>query len=174
MAMVCIAAAECLARAVARRARMLAARRRSGDIWPMLHIAKLAVGIRDIAHLGEVQGVRAKTAPPLRHQTRNFPRRAAEIVDGGSIYWVIGGAMLVRQRVLDIAEGAWDDGTRCAALLLDPLLVPVAGRATKAFQGWRYLSAADAPPDLGSVVPAEGEETLPPRLRQELRALCLL
>ncbi len=144
------------------------------EMCRMLHIAKLAVGIRDIAHLREVQAVRAAARPPLRHHTRNFPRRGDEITDGGSIYWVVSGAMIVRQRVLEVAEDSWDDGTRCAALILDPDLVPVAGRPTKAFQGWRYLQPADAPADLSALEAADGEETLPLRMRQELRALGLL
>ncbi len=144
------------------------------DISAMLHIAKLAVGIRDIAHLREVQAVRAAARPPLRHHTRNFPRRADEVTEGGSIYWVIAGVMQARQRIIEVAEDNWDDGSRCAALILDPELVPVAGRATKAFQGWRYLQPSDAPADLSSLAQAEGEEALPLRMRQELRALGLL
>ena len=140
----------------------------------MLHLAKLAVGIRDIAHLAEVQADRQKRRPPLRHLTRNFPRRAAELLDGGSIYWVIAGSMLVRQRFRDIVEDAWDDGGKCAALLLDPTLVPLLGRPTKPFQGWRYLAAADAPPDQTPVAAADGEAELPPTLRRELRDLKLL
>lgn len=140
----------------------------------MLHIAKLAVGIRDIAHLREVQARRAKEAPPLRHHTRSFPRRAAEITGGGSIYWVIAGAMLVRQRVLDVVEDRWDDDTRCAGLVLDPVLVPVEGRPTKAFQGWRYLTDADAPADVSAQGPACGVDGLPEELRRQLQALCLL
>ncbi len=140
----------------------------------MLHLAKLAVGIRDIAHLRTVQATRAGQAPPLRHHTRSFPRRAAEITGGGSIYWVIGGAMLVRQRVLDVVEDQWDDATRCAGLVLDPTLVPVEGRPTKAFQGWRYLSDADAPADVRSHGPACGADGLPDELRRQLRELCLL
>jgi hypothetical protein len=144
------------------------------DIKVMLHIAKLAVGIRDIAHLREVQAARAAAHPPLRHQTRNFPRRAHELCDGGSLYWVVAGTMLVRQRVLDVTESTWDDGSRCAALILDPELVPVAGRPTKAFQGWRYLDPEAAPPDLSTLDPADGEAMLPPKMRQDLRALGLL
>ena len=97
----------------------------------MLHMMKLAVGIRDIAHLREAQAERARTRPPLRHFTRSFPRRAAEIIDGGSLYWVIGGAMVVRQRILDIVADHWDDGTACAGLVLSPDLIAVAGRPTK-------------------------------------------
>jgi hypothetical protein len=140
----------------------------------MLHLAKLAVGVRDIAHLSELQAIRAEQRPPLRHLTRNFPRRAAELVDGGSIYWVIAGSMLVRQRLRDIVEDRWDDGTRCAALVLDPALVPLLGRPTKAFQGWRYLRPEDAPPDRIAGVPAEGETNLPATLRRSLRDLGLL
>ncbi len=140
----------------------------------MLHLTKLAVGIRDIDHLGQVQAERQRDRPPLRHFTRNFPRRAAEVLDGGSLYWVIAGTMLVRQRILDITEDHWDDGTKCAALVLDPLLVPLVGRITKPFQGWRYLAAADAPGDLLAVGMARGEQDLPPGLRRDLRALGLL
>lgn len=138
----------------------------------MLHIAKLAVGIRDIAHLRSVQAGRQQAMPPLRHQTRNMPRRAGEIVGAGSIYWVIAGTMLVRQPVLDIIEDAWDDGTRCAGLVLDPALVQVEGRPVKAFQGWRYLEAGDAPADLSAS--ALAPDAMPPGLRNELRALCLI
>ena len=138
----------------------------------MVHILKLAVGIRDIAHLRHVQSVRQAAAPPLRHQTRNGPRRRDEIIEDGSIYWVISGAVLVRQRVLDITEDQWDDGSRCAGLVLDPALIQVEGRPVKAFQGWRYLEAADAPPDLTAADFAP--EAMPPALRQQLRALCLI
>ena len=140
----------------------------------MLHLMKLAVGIRDLAHLRAVQAARAEADPPLRHYTRNFPRRAAEIRDGGSIYWVVSGALLVRQRILDIVEDRWDDGSACAALVLDPALVPVAGRPTKPFQGWRYLEAGDAPPDLGPQAAAEGVDALPEAMRRELTELGLL
>jgi hypothetical protein len=138
----------------------------------MLHLVKLAVGIRDIAHLAAVQKMRASVDPPLRHQTRNVPRRAAEILDGGSIYWVIQGAVVVRQLIVDIREEQWGDGAKGAALVLDPALVPVEASKMRAFQGWRYLAAADAPADLG----AEGthSEEMPAEMRQALRGLSLL
>jgi hypothetical protein len=138
----------------------------------MVHLMKLAVGIRDIAHLRQVQSARLLARPPLRHQTRNFPRRIAEITDGGSIYWVIAGTLLARQTILDIVDDSWDDGSRCAGLVLDPTLVQVEGRPVKAFQGWRYLEAGDAPADLGARDMAPG--AMPPELRNALRALCLI
>ncbi len=140
----------------------------------MLHLTKLAVGVRDIAHLRELQAERAARNPPLRHRTRNFPRRAAEVIDGGSIYWVISGSMLARQRILGIIHDTWDDGSACAGLVLHPKLVPLAGRPTKPFQGWRYLAPADAPPDLITGPRAIGEAALPAAMRRELQELCLL
>ncbi|MGE0225310.1 MAG: DUF1489 family protein, partial [Acetobacteraceae bacterium] len=112
--------------------------------------------------------------PPLRHRTRNFPRRRDDVLDGGSMYWVISGSMLARQRILDIIEDQRDDGTACTALILDPDLVPLAGRPTKAFQGWRYLQPEEAPPDMPEIGAIMGVEALPAALRRELRALCLL
>ena len=119
-----------------------------------------------------MQAARQAQRPPLRHQTRNQPRRRDEIVDGGSIYWVIAGTMLARQRILDIVPDGWDDGSPCAGLVLDPALVQVEGRPVKAFQGWRYLEAPDAPADLD--LRDLHKDAMPPALRNELRALCLL
>ena len=140
----------------------------------MLHLTKLAVGVRDIAHLAQIQARRLELEPPLRHQTRNFPRRAEEILAGGSIYWIIAGATIVRQRILDIRAEVWDDGSKCAALVLDPVLVPVAARPTKPFQGWRYLAPEAAPPDLSALPEAAGADELPDAMRRELEALGLL
>jgi hypothetical protein len=140
----------------------------------MLHVTKLAVGVPDIETLRGWQAERMRMHPPLRHRTRNFPRRRAEVIDGGSMYWVIAGTMLVRQRILDIVEDQRDDGTACTSFILDPALVPLAGRPTRAFQGWRYLEADDAPPDMPAMGAIIGLEALPAALRHELRALCLL
>ncbi|MBS3023110.1 MULTISPECIES: DUF1489 family protein [Acidiphilium] len=140
----------------------------------MIHLVKLAVGVKDPGHLAEIQRRRAAADPPLRHQTRSFPKRAAELTDGGSIYWVITGAVLVRQRVLDVTEDVWDDGTRCTGLVLDPTLVRVEARPMKPFQGWRYLAPDDAPADLPEGGRTSGIEDLPPALRRDLRALALL
>ena len=132
----------------------------------MLHLVKLAVGIRDLAHLAERQAARAVSDPPLRHQTRMFPRRAEEIVAGGSIYWVVTGVVLVRQRIVEIRQEAWDDGTSCAGLILDPGLVQVEARPMRPFQGWRYLEPKDAPADLDTLDAGEAPEGLVRQLRE--------
>jgi len=79
-----------------------------------------------------------------------------------------------RQRILDIVEDQWDEGTSCAGIVLQPRLVPVVARPTKPFQGWRYLAADAAPADLTKANRIEGEAALPPALRRDLRALGLL
>ncbi|WPB84530.1 DUF1489 family protein [Sediminicoccus rosea] len=140
----------------------------------MLHMLKLSVGPKDVAQLRAIQKLRAVADPPLRHQTRMMPKRREEVLDGGSIYWVVSGFLQVRQRILDIIEDQWDDGTPCAGLVLDPKLVMVEARATKAFQGWRYLSPEDAPPDVVEGVAASGMEALPPALRAALREARLI
>ena len=108
----------------------------------------------------------------LRHVTRNTPRRADEILDGGSIYWVFRGFIQVRQAIVDVAEHAAADGTPACALVLDPHVVRTELRPMRPFQGWRYLPTEKAPPDLG----ADGAEAgdLPPEMATELRALGLL
>jgi hypothetical protein len=138
----------------------------------MVHLVKLSVGIRDIEHLRQVQRDRQDTNPPLRHRTRHWPRRAEEILDGGSIYWVVAGMLQCRQRILRIEADQYEDGSAATALILDPALVLVEPRPLKPFQGWRYLSRQDAPADLeGSG--ATGTD-MPVGLRLALRELCLL
>jgi hypothetical protein len=132
------------------------------------------VGVRDIDHIRALQAERLRTSPPLRHRTRNFPRRGNEVLDGGSLYWVISGSMLARQRILDIVEDTRDDQTKSTSFVLDTEIVPLIGRATRPFQGWRYLQPEAAPADLDALAMAMGEESLPPVLRRELRALCLI
>ena len=107
----------------------------------------------------------------MRHSTRNVPRRAPEVLDGGSIYWVVDRIVSVRQRIIGIVQGDRAQGSKGCDLMLDPGLVAVRGRFVKPFQGWRYLEAADAPPD----APAwEKSSDLPPELRRELARLGLV
>ena len=135
---------------------------------------KLSVGVKEVAQLRAIQTLRAAADPPLRHQTRMMPKRRDDILDGGSIFWVIGGFVQLRQRLLDIIEDRWDDGTPCAGLVLDRVLVPVEARPVKAFQGWRYLDAASAPPDVAAMREAPGAQAMPEAMLRELRSLGLI
>lgn len=144
-----------------------------------LHLVKLCVGVVSIEDLAGWQAARlaeqrqAGEPPRVFHTTFQSPKRQAELLDGGSLYWVIKGVIEVRQRLLGFADGTKPDGSPCCLLLLDEQLVPVRPTPRRAFQGWRYLDAADAPPDLASA--GEGDiARMPAALRRELGELGLL
>ncbi len=135
----------------------------------MPHIAKLAVSVRDIDHIRTIEAERILPNPTLRRRAGNSPRRGVEILAGGSLYWVISGPMLARQRILDIVEDRRDDNTPCTSFLVAPEVAPLVGRATRPFQGWRYLPPEVAPADLDTGQTIPGEDKLPPAMRREPR-----
>ncbi len=141
---------------------------------PTLHLVKLAVGARDVADIREWQARRLAREGSLGHVTRSRPTRAAELLAGGSIYWVVAGSLCVRQRLLAIESTTGQDGTAMTRLVLDPKLVAVMPRGMKPFQGWRYLSAEAAPPDVAKTRRAKGEDRLPEAMARSLRELGLL
>ena len=134
-----------------------------------LHLLKLAVGIDDIDHLRQIRRARAAERGGNWVYTRNRPRRAQEVLAGGSIYWVIRGQIRVRQRVTGLRGERDETGRRYCLIEVDAELVPTLPRAWRPFQGWRYLASADAPPDRS--VPAEAPSD---RMFAELRALGLI
>jgi hypothetical protein len=143
-----------------------------------LHLIKLCVGCDSVR---ELEGwIRQKLAEKRRrgekpehiHRTRMVPKRATELVDGGSLYWVIRGEIACRQRLRDVRPFRYKDGTGRCALVLDRKVVLVAPRAYRAFQGWRYLAEEDAPRDLDKAAP--GAAAMPEKLRRELRELGLM
>ncbi|MBM3517262.1 MAG: DUF1489 family protein [Alphaproteobacteria bacterium] len=144
-----------------------------------LHLLKLCVGVAEVGELARWQrrrfraARRADAAAILRHYTRQHPRRAAEIVAGGSLYWVIRGAVRVRQSVVAIETVANHPEGKTCAFVLDPTLVLTLPQPRRPHQGWRYLDPADAPPDL-AIANGGGLAALPSHLLAELTALGLL
>ncbi len=131
---------------------------------PPLHLVKLCVGAATPDDLVAWRAARQGAGHrPVVH-TRQTPKRAAEILDGGSLFWVFKGVILVRQRVLAI-ETIGESAQRRCEILLDEPLTPTAPQPRRAFQGWRYLESKDAPADLALI--ADGEA--PPELAQRLR-----
>jgi hypothetical protein len=143
-----------------------------------LHLVKLCVGAGSIEELDTWQKGRLAAQrksgerPRLFHTTFQTPKRQAELLDGGSLYWVIKGVIQVRQRFIGFDEGTKSDGSRCCLLLLDATLVPVRPVKRRAFQGWRYLAHDDAPADLGRA--GKDLAGLPAKMRRELAELGLL
>ncbi len=134
----------------------------------VVHLIKLSVGTEDVADLDHWQhDVRYQTADGLpRHVTRMWPKREADLTDGGSIYWVIKGVTLCRQKVVRLDAVTGSDGIGRCAIVLEPALIRVAPSPKRPFQGWRYLEPRDAPPDLTAI--KLGEEVLPPELSRAL------
>jgi hypothetical protein len=129
-----------------------------------LHLIKLCVGVDSVDDLIAWRMLHPDRAN--RHVTRMWPKREAELLDGGSLYWVIRGVIRLRQPILRLDEVTGQDGIRRCGIVMDPAMIRTAPAPRRAFQGWRYLNAADAPPDLGPV--ANGDPELPPELEEAL------
>ena len=140
----------------------------------MLNLVKMAVGIRDLDHLSDRMRIRGLDGAQVSITTRNFPKRASEILDGGSLYWVVGGSMAARHRIVDISEDNYQDGSRCARIEIVPDFVRVVPQKMKPFRGWRYLEMGKTPPDIAVSGPVMGLEALPSDLRRALQELCLI
>ena len=117
-----------------------------------VHLKKLSVGSQSLDNLRNWQTLRLAQGGRLVHVTRNRPRRAEELLDGGSIYWIIKGAVTARQAIIDLAEAQRADGTPACGIVLSPEIIQVAPIKMRIFQGWRYLEEEDAPVDLGELV----------------------
>lgn len=137
-----------------------------------VHLIKLSAGCVSVEQLEAWQSARSAAHGRLFHRTRMRPRRVEDILDGGSIYWVIKGEVRVRQPILGMESETGEDGVSRALLLLRPGLIRTMPQGRRAFQGWRYLEPGDAPSDL----PAGAEDFagMPPEMRAELRVLGLL
>ncbi len=143
-----------------------------------LHLIKLCVGAASVAELAAWQAAhrRSKTENGrgcVTHATFQAPTRQAELLAGGSLYWVIKGVILVRQPIVGFGEGRRDDGSPCCLIQLDPALFAVRPTPRRAFQGWRYLKADDAPPDLRGD-DASSVAEMPMGLRRQLAELGLI
>lgn len=145
-----------------------------GDVTDNINLIKLSVGTEGVESLTKWQArkdVRTKDGLP-RHVTRMWPKREAEILNGGSIYWVIKGVIQARQRIVRLEEVTRADGIRRCAIVLDPEIIRTQNSLRRAFQGWRYLKPEDAPPDLPEG--REDEADLPVELNRALAEIGVL
>ena len=150
-----------------------------GRIPVTVHLVKLAVGVDSVDHLRRLQAGRQRALAGRQVVdgfTRRKPRRAADLLDGGSIYWVIRGAIAVRQQVVGLEDDVDDAEVSVCRLVLDCELVETRSCPRRAFQGWRYLAPSDAPLDLGteSLVGCLGVEPIPAQMVRDLRDIGLL
>ncbi len=143
-----------------------------------LHLLKLCVGADSISDLeGWIKSrlavmKAAKMKPEQFHTTRMVPKRIEELLDGGSLFWVIKGQVAARQKFIDVRPFVDAEGISRCHLVLEPIVIPVMPRPQRAFQGWRYLPGHEAPPDLTAGLGEVAE--MPEELRRQLRDLGLL
>jgi hypothetical protein len=143
-----------------------------------LHLVKLCVGCDSVEDLAQWQKQRLarlrarQSKARLCHVTRNFPRRAEELLDGGSLFWVMKGLVRVRQRIIGLKSARNEEGLSACAIELGPRLYKTELAPWRPFQGWRYLEAEDAPADRAAG--NKGGDELPAKLAAELRELGLL
>jgi hypothetical protein len=143
-----------------------------------LHLIKLCVGCESIADLTAwiAESSAARRARGMKdeqtHVTRMMPKRVEEILDGGSLYWVIKGQISARQAILGIRAVTGADGIGRCAIVLDQNVIPVEPRPCRPFQGWRYLEALSAGRDLSAL--GAFDQDMPEALRRELAQLGLL
>lgn len=139
-----------------------------------VNLVKLCVGCESVDDLARFQRERGMGDPDWlpRHVTRMWPKREAELLAGGSLYWVIKGAILARQRILRLDEVIGQDGIRRCGIVLAREIHRTNTTPRRAFQGWRYLAATDAPSDLPTS--REGDDALPAELSAQLAEIGIL
>ncbi|MEP6385862.1 MAG: DUF1489 domain-containing protein [Nitratireductor sp.] len=132
-----------------------------------LNLIKLCVGAEKVQDLIDWQKTARARGPDgmPRHVTRMWPKREAELLDGGSLYWVFKGVVLARQRLIRFDEVVREDGIRRCGLVLDPNVHRTEAAPKRAFQGWRYLEGNVAPRDLSK---GSANVDLPPKLMAAL------
>jgi len=130
-------------------------------------MVKLCVGIDSVDQL--IQHRSASQSTETVHVTRMWPKRETELLNGGSLYWVIRGIISARQRILRLDESIGSDGIRRCAIHMDSTLHRTEAAVRRPFQGWRYLTPADAPRDLARA--RKNDDVLPPGLVAELAAI---
>lgn len=140
----------------------------------LIHLIKLSVGSDSVDDIEDWQRNRSKQRVDGQyyHLTRMWPKREAELLDGGSIYWVVKGFVQARQRILRLHEVIGDDGIRRCAIVLDPDLIRTTAAPKRPFQGWRYLRPEDAPADLAKSRP--DDDVLPPEMAGALADIGVL
>ena len=138
-----------------------------------LNLLKLSVGTISVEDLADWQQSQHSRWPEgtAVHVTRMWPKREAEVLDGGSIFWVIKGVILCRQRMVALEEVDLGDGIPRCAMIMDQDLIRTEAAPRRPFQGWRYLDPKDSPRDLPKG--RAKDDPLPPALARALAEIGL-
>lgn len=135
-----------------------------------VHLLKIAVGIESLDHFR--QRMKARRTKTFTHYTRHMPKRAEEVLAGGSLYWIVKGHIAVRCPIVGLEEAVLENKGPHCGIVMKTELIPVLPQPRRPHQGWRYLESEDAPPDIAKL--GKGAAEMPPELMAELRSLGLL
>ena len=130
-----------------------------------LHLIKLCVGCDTVEELVEWRRQEGRGGQPWKMRTRQTPKRAAELIEGGSLYRVFKGFVLCRQAIIAVETVGAGPAARCE-VTLNPEIVLTAPMPRRAFQGWRYLRGEDAPEDLHGLAAGDAPQALAKVLRE--------
>lgn len=145
-----------------------------------LHLVKLCVGVESVDQLRsyieqrQVMALAHGLSDEQVHTTRMVPTRIDELLDGGSLYWVIKGNIQVRQKLIDIRVHTDGAGKKSCDLVMEPYLHQTQFQPRRPFQGWRYLKASEAPADVVGSLGGDDLAEMPEAMRRELQELCLI
>ena len=136
----------------------------------------MAVRIESVADLKKIQSQRMNVDDKnkLYTFTRNVPKRLNELLNGGSVYWVIRRLIRIRQEIVDVRSLVNDEGKKYCRIQLNPNHIDLEPREQRPFQGWRYLKPEDAPRDLKKISLGKKQNVLPQEMLAELKELGLL
>ncbi len=132
-----------------------------------LHLIKLCVGCDTVEELLTWRDSLRVPGQPWILRTRQTPKRAAELTDGGALYRVYKGFILSQQRILQVDTVATGPTKICEIILAETVTL-TQPTPRRPFQGWRYLRQEDAPPDVDDLT---GETNMPADLVLRLREI---
>ena len=139
---------------------------------------RTGVGVESIEHLYEIQhGHRQIKFNGENHAylfTRRTPTRANDLINGGSVYWIIKRQICARQTIADIQTLKDEDDKPFCHVIMNQQIYLTQPVAHKHIQGWRYLSPEKAPKDIGLFTPNNRPDDIPPELAAELAEAGLL
>ena len=138
-----------------------------------VNLLKLCVGAESVANLAQWQEENAARWPGGHavHVTRMWPKREAELLAGGSLYWVIKGVILCRQRITGLERVESADGIARCAIVMEREIIQTEPAPRRPFQGWRYIATDEVPRDLAKG--RAGDDSLPPELERALAEIGL-
>lgn len=143
-----------------------------------INFLRTGVGVSSVDHLYEIQNSFRNMKDGGRDYafliTRRTPTRANELINGGSVYWIINRQICVRQTIADIQTLEDEEGKNYCRIVMEKDLTLTHPVSQRHIQGWRYLAQEKAPADLRPFDPSGNHDDINSELADKLAAAGLL